>query len=102
MGLLIDPNTPHSAVELVEAAAALAGVSLVIAQSEKGIISQLSTLERVRVLTSPTEELYRAAHEHHVMLIQEPLSADGRLEMRFYLREQAVSETRHRYGNLIQ
>jgi RHH-type proline utilization regulon transcriptional repressor/proline dehydrogenase/delta 1-pyrroline-5-carboxylate dehydrogenase len=30
-----------------------------------------------------------------------PVLANGRLELRYYLREQALSQTVHRYGNVM-
>ncbi|MEZ4659377.1 MAG: hypothetical protein R2911_17600 [Caldilineaceae bacterium] len=43
-----------------------------------------------------------AAHVAHVPVIGAPVTTSGRLELRYYLREQAVSETQHRYGNIIR
>ena len=34
-------------------------------------------------------------------VIDEPVVSSGRLEMRWYLHEQAISRTLHRFGNLI-
>jgi RHH-type proline utilization regulon transcriptional repressor/proline dehydrogenase/delta 1-pyrroline-5-carboxylate dehydrogenase len=33
-------------------------------------------------------------------VIDAPVLANGRLELRWYLREQTVSRTLHRYGNV--
>jgi RHH-type proline utilization regulon transcriptional repressor/proline dehydrogenase/delta 1-pyrroline-5-carboxylate dehydrogenase len=35
-----------------------------------------------------------------VHLIDAPVLAHGRLELRHYVREQAIAQTVHRYGNL--
>ncbi|MEM8860528.1 MAG: hypothetical protein AAGD96_19565, partial [Chloroflexota bacterium] len=88
-------------VRLVEEAALTAGVSLVISHSDQDLIPQLAHLERVRVLGTPSVELRQAAQKQHVHVIADPVSPDGRLELRHYFREQAVSETRHRYGNIV-
>jgi len=37
----------------------------------------------------------------NVHLAADPVTRDGRVELQHYVREQAVSSTRHRYGNLI-
>ena len=42
-----------------------------------------------------------AANRGHVAVIDAPVLANGRLELRWYLREQALSRVVHRYGNLI-
>ncbi len=43
----------------------------------------------------------RAAISAEVDLIDAPVTASGRLELRWYLREQAISRTLHRFGNLV-
>jgi RHH-type proline utilization regulon transcriptional repressor/proline dehydrogenase/delta 1-pyrroline-5-carboxylate dehydrogenase len=43
----------------------------------------------------------RAAIAAEVDLIDAPVTASGRLELRWYLREQAISQTLHRFGNLV-
>jgi RHH-type transcriptional regulator, proline utilization regulon repressor / proline dehydrogenase / delta 1-pyrroline-5-carboxylate dehydrogenase len=35
-------------------------------------------------------------------VVEAPVLANGRLELRWYLREQAVSQVLHRYGNVIE
>jgi RHH-type proline utilization regulon transcriptional repressor/proline dehydrogenase/delta 1-pyrroline-5-carboxylate dehydrogenase len=56
---------------------------------------------RVRHVGAATPELRRAAAAAEVDVIDEPVVVSGRLEMRWYLREQAISRTLHRFGNLI-
>ena len=55
----------------------------------------------VRVLGTVGPELRAAAIEHGVHLADDPVTADGRRELLHYLREQAISRTRHRYGNVL-
>jgi RHH-type proline utilization regulon transcriptional repressor/proline dehydrogenase/delta 1-pyrroline-5-carboxylate dehydrogenase len=50
---------------------------------------------------TPSDVVLRAVHAAGLNWIQAPLSADGAVELPRWLREQAVSETRHRYGNVI-
>ena len=57
-------------------------------------------LERIRVL-QPSAELRRAAHDAELEVIDWPVLANGRVELLHYLREQSISETRHRYGNIM-
>lgn len=57
--------------------------------------------EFLRTLTTPGDEILRAAHAADLNWIDAPLSANGRLELTRWLREQAVSETLHRYGNIV-
>jgi RHH-type proline utilization regulon transcriptional repressor/proline dehydrogenase/delta 1-pyrroline-5-carboxylate dehydrogenase len=55
----------------------------------------------MRVSGSLCEAVRRAANAAGVAVIDAPPLANGRLELRYYLREQAVSQTVHRYGNLM-
>ena len=52
------------------------------------------------MIGSVSDSLRRAAAEHDVHIIDEPVTASGRLELRLYLREQAISQTLHRFGNV--
>ena len=55
---------------------------------------------RVRLVGSAPRSLRAAAADNEVHLIEEPVTASGRLELRLYLREQSVSRTLHRFGNV--
>ncbi len=50
----------------------------------------------------PAEEILRAVHDTGLNWIDAPLSTCGRIELTRWLREQSVTETRHRYGNILQ
>ena len=56
---------------------------------------------RIRLLGSTTEEVRAAAIQAEVHLVDEPVTSSGRLELRWYVREQAISWTLHRFGNLV-
>jgi len=45
--------------------------------------------------------MYELANEWHVPVVDDPMNKIGRLELRFYFIEQSISETQHRYGNMI-
>lgn len=53
-----------------------------------------------RTLSPPRESLMRAVHASGMNWIDGPLAATGRVELTRWLREQSVTETWHRYGNL--
>jgi RHH-type transcriptional regulator, proline utilization regulon repressor / proline dehydrogenase / delta 1-pyrroline-5-carboxylate dehydrogenase len=57
--------------------------------------------ERLRGWQPLALEPRRAANRAQVAVIDAPVLANGRLELRWYLREQAVSRVVHRYGNLM-
>lgn len=54
----------------------------------------------VRVLGATEPLSLVAARQNNLVVIAGPALANGRIEMTRYFREQAVSETVHRYGNL--
>ncbi|MCI4012864.1 bifunctional proline dehydrogenase/L-glutamate gamma-semialdehyde dehydrogenase [Brevibacterium sp. ZH18] len=55
---------------------------------------------RIRVLGHQEPELLTAtAPRPEVAVIDEPVTSSGRVEMRYYVQEQAVSMTLHRFGN---
>ncbi len=56
---------------------------------------------RIRVLGEAPEELRRVAAAAGVYLGTEPVVASGRIELLHYCREQAISQTTHRFGNLV-
>jgi RHH-type proline utilization regulon transcriptional repressor/proline dehydrogenase/delta 1-pyrroline-5-carboxylate dehydrogenase len=57
--------------------------------------------EFFRTIDTPPDALLRAAHAAGLHWINAPFVSEGRLELRHWLREQIVSETRHRYGNVM-
>ena len=56
---------------------------------------------RIRAVGFVSELIRRAAIAAEVDLVDEADTASGRLELRHHLREQAVSRTLHRFGNLV-
>jgi len=46
--------------------------------------------------------VHRAANEIDLQVIDWPVLANGRIELLHYLKEQSVSETLHRYGNIVR
>ncbi|NIP96058.1 MAG: hypothetical protein GWO24_22515, partial [Akkermansiaceae bacterium] len=55
---------------------------------------------RLRVL-DPSSPLREIAAGVDLEVIDWPVLANGRIELWHYVREQTVTETRHRYGNLL-
>ena len=95
------------ALERSRRAAAVAGVELIESdaahESDADLARRLDDLkvERIRVIDVPIgDELRRAANRANVHLADSPVVAVGRVELLHYVREQAVSTTLHRFGNL--
>jgi RHH-type proline utilization regulon transcriptional repressor/proline dehydrogenase/delta 1-pyrroline-5-carboxylate dehydrogenase len=57
---------------------------------------------RLRALGSIGSGLRRASNTARISVIDTPILANGRLELRAYLLEQSVSQTVHRYGNVLK
>ena len=55
---------------------------------------------RLRILSGVSDAVLVAAQNQHVQVVDQPVLDNGRLELRHYLVEQAISETTHRYGNI--
>jgi RHH-type proline utilization regulon transcriptional repressor/proline dehydrogenase/delta 1-pyrroline-5-carboxylate dehydrogenase len=79
-----------------------AGVELVV-EAEAGFVERLAHpegAERVRTWERISMAARAAANGTSVTVIEAPVLANGRLELRWYLREQTVSRILHRYGNV--
>ena len=64
-------------------------------------LASARTHDRLRAIGSVHDAVRRAANAAGAAVLDAPPLANGRLELRYYLREQAVSQTMHRYGNLM-
>jgi RHH-type proline utilization regulon transcriptional repressor/proline dehydrogenase/delta 1-pyrroline-5-carboxylate dehydrogenase len=71
-------------------------------EDEKSFIQRIKNFERIRATAPLTREANMAANDAHVLIVDSEVLLNGRLELRHYLREQAISMTTHRYGNLIR
>ena len=71
-------------------------------ESDEAFITGLTDFEngRLRLLSDAQDIVLVAAQNQHFQIIDQPVLDNGRLELRHYLLEQAVSETTHRYGNI--
>jgi RHH-type proline utilization regulon transcriptional repressor/proline dehydrogenase/delta 1-pyrroline-5-carboxylate dehydrogenase len=109
-GVLLRLETEDSAIiARAEQAAATCGVRLVVSiateETEAELAARLprlvSRVEFLRTVTAPGDGLLTAAVNAGINWINTPILASGRYELPRWLREQSVSQTRHRYG-LIQ
>jgi RHH-type transcriptional regulator, proline utilization regulon repressor / proline dehydrogenase / delta 1-pyrroline-5-carboxylate dehydrogenase len=80
------------------------GVELVV-EAEAGFVERLAhpgDAERVRVWEPISIAARTAANGTGLTVVDAPVLASGRLELRWYLREQAVSRVLHRYGSVTE
>jgi RHH-type proline utilization regulon transcriptional repressor/proline dehydrogenase/delta 1-pyrroline-5-carboxylate dehydrogenase len=78
----------------------------VVVEDEASLIARLgagdTVYDRLRALAPLSTALRRALNETGISVIDAPVLANGRLELRYYLREQVLSQTVHRYGNVMK
>ena len=104
--LRVDGSVPDDVVDIARSAAARCGVRLTISdastESEDALALHLPGIgaERVRSLVPVSAELRLALMQQTVGLDMAPVSGHGRIELPRWLKEQAISETTHRYGRL--
>ncbi len=106
--LRLDDSDTRS-LELAGKAAQICGarlhVSLSGQESEESLAARLPGLsaeaEFLRTVHPPSDALLRAAYAAGLNWIDAPILSDGRHELTRWLREQSLSETRHRYGLII-
>ncbi len=125
MILRVTPNTKAVDIERVALGAQVAGVALrislepgvklektvrgnvtVVTEDESVFLTTLQDKpfrywQRVRVTEPVSDAVYQVAHEAHVPIIDAPVVSNGRIELRHYFVEQAMTQTMHRYGNLL-
>ncbi len=105
--LRVEADAAPRDVTRVRAAAGYCGVPLVEShaadETSEELAARLASLgvQRVRVVGTCRDELRAGANEAGVHIADDPVTAEGRIELLHYLREQAVSRTTHRYGNVL-
>lgn len=113
LGVLLRMAEPDALAGLMAYAGALVVVrvalSLATLESDAQLITRLPQLatehdvfRTIDPSRRPSDELLRAVHEAGLHWIDAPISAVGRIELTRWLREQSVTETLHRYGNVLR
>jgi RHH-type proline utilization regulon transcriptional repressor/proline dehydrogenase/delta 1-pyrroline-5-carboxylate dehydrogenase len=73
-------------------------------ESDADLAQRLPSLgvERLRLLGEASPELLAAAHAAGVAVDRQPVTDIGTVELPRWLKEQAISVTRHRHGRLLR
>jgi RHH-type transcriptional regulator, proline utilization regulon repressor / proline dehydrogenase / delta 1-pyrroline-5-carboxylate dehydrogenase len=100
-----DPGEKNESVKLLDAATdAWAAAIEFVEETDEQLAATIrsGSVERVRYASPESVPLTirRAAAEQGFYLADEPVLAEGRIELLWYLREQSVCYDYHRYGNL--
>lgn len=104
--LHVGPATPPAMVNVAKAAAIRCGVALTVSdtsvESEEVLKRHIvaAGVERVRSLVECSNGLRLWLIEHSIGLDEAAVSSNGRIELHHWLKEQAISETTHRYGRI--
>ncbi len=105
-----DRPTAAAELERVLAAARRCGVATVVSDSDTESAAEFAArldalaargVSRIRLIGSCDDGLRTAANSAGVHVADDVVTANGRIELLHYLREQSVSRTLHRYGNLV-
>jgi RHH-type proline utilization regulon transcriptional repressor/proline dehydrogenase/delta 1-pyrroline-5-carboxylate dehydrogenase len=56
---------------------------------------------RIRLLGKAESDVFAACADNAVTVLDEPMCSHGRVELVRWLREQAVTRSLHRYGNIV-
>ena len=107
LAMRVEPDGSDRDLTRVLAAAERAGVPVQLSRADEESAADFAArlgdleVERVRVIGTVSLTLRRAANAAGVHLADDPVTSDGRIELLHYLREQSISRTLHRYGNLL-
>jgi len=78
----------------------------VVVENEATLIARIDSrdavYDRLRALGPLSTALRQALNMAGINVVDVPVLANGRLELRYYLREQSLSQTVHRYGNVLK
>lgn len=77
--------------------------AVVTVESDDDLAGRMSGVvaDRIRLLGDVDAGVRRAAHEAGLPVDESPVVGHGRVELLRWVREQSISETRHRHGNLL-
>ena len=107
MALRAEADATRREIERVRAAAGRCSVPLAEShaadETSVAFAARLESLDipRVRLVGTCSHQLRAAANKAGIQIADDPVTAEGRIELLHYLREQAVTRTLHRYGNLL-
>ena len=107
VALRVEADAAPRDVARVRAAARRCGVKLLESPAAEETSAEFAAklgslgVPRVRVVGICSPELRAAANDAGVHIADDPVTAEGRIELLHYRREQAVSRTTHRYGNVL-
>ena len=106
--LRLAPDGTEADLYRARAAARTVGSDVIVSdfrhESRDELIARIDTmgLVRIRFIGSAAPEMRDAANALGIHVAEDPVTPSGRIELLHYLREQAISRTLHRFGNLVR
>ncbi len=102
-GTPVEVSLPTGVTSLSRLVSFVSVATRVVAEDESELAQRLAHdgVARIRAATTVGDRLRRSAATAGVHLDSSAVSGSGRVELARWLREQSVSRTRHRYGNLL-
>ncbi len=107
-GVVVRGETSGAAYDVLALAAQMTGTPVIwsdpTSESDAALAARLGSLgvERLRLLAPASSELLVAAHAAGVAVDRQPVTDVGAVELPRWLKEQAISVTRHRHGRLLR
>jgi RHH-type proline utilization regulon transcriptional repressor/proline dehydrogenase/delta 1-pyrroline-5-carboxylate dehydrogenase len=100
--VLVGDGAAVADVERCRLAAKVAGVAVIVSRDEADVLGRIAEIRpsKVRVLGAASDAVFVRCDELGIPIDDAPVTPIGRLELLHWTREQTVSETRHRYGNV--
>ena len=103
----VGSSTGEEELAIVRLAAETCGVPVSVSteadEPDEALAERLAGagVTKLRLLTPVPDEVWAAAHRAGIVVDDSPVVDHGRIELLRWVREQAVSRTRHRYGYLV-
>ena len=107
-GVVVRAELTGPAYDMLALAAQTTGTPVIWSdpreESDADLAQRLSSLgvERLRLIGEASPELLTAAHAAGVAVDRQPVTDAGEVELPRWLKEQAISVTRHRHGRLLR
>jgi len=107
-GVVVRGETSGAAYDVAMLAAQATGTRVIWSdpreESDQHLAARLqaSGVERLRLLAPASDELLASAHAAGIAVDRQPITDAGEVELPHWLKEQAISVTRHRHGRLLR
>ena len=99
--LRVDASVGEEEVAVARLAASTVGTPVEVVDDDEHLVRRVTGRDRVRLLGPAPPDVWAAAHAAGATVDDNPIVDHGRIELLRWVREQAISRSRHRYGTVI-